>query len=185
MRRLLRHLRADATGAAAVEMALVGPLLLIIMFGSIELGNYFLEEHDLVKSVRDGARFAARQDFSNYTACSGNLPTPGTAGSAFENTKLIVQKGTLDSTASDLLPNWPSVTFSATVSCVGAAGGQNMGGIYSGRLGGTCNGSSATGCAQVITVNASLNYRSILGSFGFTGKSLTLNASSQAAVTGI
>lgn len=185
MTQILRQLRADATAAAAVEMALVAPLLLIIMFGSVELGNYFLDEHDLVKSVRDGARFAARQDFSNYTACSGSLPTPGTAGSAFENTKLIVQKGTLDSTASDLLPNWPSATFTASVSCVASAGGQNMLGIYTGRLGGTCNGSSASGCAQVITVNASLNYRSILGSFGFSGRGLTLNASSQAAVTGI
>lgn len=181
----LKFLCADVQGAAAVEMALVAPFLLIIMFGSVELGNYFLDEHDLVKAVRDGARFAARQDFSNYTGCSGNIPTAGTAGTAYENTKLIVQKGKLDTTASDLLPNWSTATFAATVSCQATANGQNMLGIYTSRLSTNCNGASASGCAQVVTVSATLNYRSILGSYGFSGKGLTLNASSQAAVTGI
>lgn len=185
MTRILRLFLSNDAAAAAVEMALVAPLLLILMFGSVELGNYFLDQHELVKAVRDGARFAARQSFTNYGACTGSVPTPGTAGSAYENTKLIVQKGVLDSTAADLLPNWSSATFAATVSCVASAGGQNMLGIYTSRLGGTCNGSSASGCAQVVTVSATLTYKSILGSYGFTGQGLTLNASSQAAVTGI
>lgn len=185
MKRLLDLLSQDVSAAAAVEMALVAPLLLIIMFGSVELGNYFLDEHELVKAVRDGARFAARQDFSNYTSCSGSLPTPGTTGSAYENTKLIVQKGALDTTASDLIPNWSTATFSATISCVASANGQDMLGIYKNRLGGTCNGSAANGCAQLITVNATVNYRPVLGVYGFTGSGLTINATSQAAVTGI
>jgi hypothetical protein len=62
----------DCRGAAAAEMALVLPLLLIILFGSLELGNYFMNEHTLVKAVRDGARFAGRQTFTNYTSCSGS-----------------------------------------------------------------------------------------------------------------
>src|SRR5215469_7019327 len=137
--RLFRNNR----GAAAVEMALVVPLLLTIMFGSVELGNYFMDEHVLVKAVRDGARFAARQSFSNYTSCSGNVPTPGTAGSTNENTKLIVRKGTLDSTAPDLLPNWGSATFTVTVSCTATAGGEDMLGIYRSRFGATCDGATA------------------------------------------
>ena len=36
MRRSIRH---DRSGAAAVEMALVMPLLLVILFGSVEVGN--------------------------------------------------------------------------------------------------------------------------------------------------
>ena len=52
-------------------MALVLPLLLVLMFSFAEAGNYVMNEHGLVKAVRDGARFAARQDFSNYTGCSG------------------------------------------------------------------------------------------------------------------
>ena len=42
-------------------MALMIPLLVTLMFGSFELGHYFYNEHILVKSVRDAARFAGRQ----------------------------------------------------------------------------------------------------------------------------
>ena len=42
----------------------------------VEIGNYFLDEHILVKAVRDGARFAARQNFSNYSACTGAVADP-------------------------------------------------------------------------------------------------------------
>ena len=185
MMRALRHLRRECSGSAAVELALVMPFLLVILFGSVELGNYFMNQHTLVKAVRDGARFAARQGFTNYTGCSGNVPTPGSAGSANENTKLIVRKGTLDSTAPDLLPNWSTATFSATVSCVASVNGQQMLGIYRSRFGSTCNGVAANGCAQVVTVTASLTYLPILRVFGFNGIGLHLNATSQAAVAGI
>ena len=179
MKCALRLLMNDC-GAAAVEMALVAPLLLTIMFGSVELGNYFMDEHTLIKGVRDAARYAARQSFTNYTSCSGSPSDPVPA-----NTQLVAQKGTLDSSAGDLLPNWASATFSVAVSCVSSTDGQDMLGIYRSRFGGTCNGSTANGCAQVVTVSATLPYRSILGSYGFSGLGLNLNASSQAAVTGI
>ena len=63
------------SGAAAAEMALALPLLLILICGCAELGNYFLDEHRLIKAVRDGARYAARQDIGNFTACSGTPRT--------------------------------------------------------------------------------------------------------------
>jgi hypothetical protein len=161
-------------------MALVAPLLLGIMFGSVELGHYFWNEHTLVKSVRDGARYAARQPFWNFSACTGNVPTP-----VSDNTKLVVSKGTLDATATDLLPNWSGVAascsgspaagcFQVTMTCTTTAGGQTMSGIYSGMASG----------APVVTVTAQLPYRTVLGSFGFRGANMYLNASAQAAVTG-
>ena len=58
--RRLRALLASDDAAAAAEMALVVPLLVILMFGSFELGRYFLDEHVVVKAVRDGARYASR-----------------------------------------------------------------------------------------------------------------------------
>ena len=67
-----------------------------IMFGSVEVGNYFYNEHMLVKGVRDGARFAARQAFTNYAGCTS---TPSDVGDPVaSNTKLVVRKGSLDST---------------------------------------------------------------------------------------
>jgi Flp pilus assembly protein TadG len=178
MKHALR-LHKNTSGNAAVEMALVAPLLLIILFGSVELGNYFMDEHTLVKAVRDGSRFAARQSFANYTSCSG---APG--GTVVDDTRNLVMDGYL-SGGSTITPNISASDITLSVSCTSTANGQDMLGIYRSRFGGTCDGSAANGCAQVVTVSASVPYRSILGSFGFTGFGATLNASSQAAVTGI
>jgi Flp pilus assembly protein TadG len=179
MNELVLRLRSQNGGAAAVEMALVAPLLLIIMFGSVELGNYFMNEHSLVKAVRDGARFAARQSFTNYTACSGS---PG--GSVETDTQNVVMYG-LRTGTTVVTPNISAADITLDVSCADSVDGQDMLGIYRSRFGGTCNGSTADGCAQVITVSATVPYRSILGSFGFSGFGLNLNASSRAVVTGI
>ena len=80
----------DRRGAAAAEMALVLPLLLTIMVGSVELGSFFYNEHILAKAVRDGARYAARQNFSYYSACSG-APT----GTVVAETRALVRTSLL------------------------------------------------------------------------------------------
>jgi hypothetical protein len=84
-----------------------------------------------------------------------------------------------------ITPNISAPDITLSVSCVSSTDGQNMLGIYRSRFGGTCNGSASSGCAQVVTVNATVPYRSVLGSLGFSGVGWSLNASSQAAVTGI
>ena len=170
----------DSRGAAAAEMALVLPLLLIIMFGSVELGNYFMNEHSLVKAVRDGARFAARQSFTNYNSCSG---APG--GTVVSDTRNLVSSGYLGG-GTVLTPNIQPSDITLSVSCESEVGGQNMLGIYRSRFGTTCDGATAGGCAQTVTVSASVNYRPVVGSaFGFSGLGMKLNASSQAAVAGL
>ena len=172
---LLRHLFRDVRAAAAAEMALVLPLLLTIMFGSFELGNYFLDEHILVKAVRDGARFAARQDFSNYSTCSGS---PG--GTVVANTRNVVMTGLLSS-GTNRLPNWVNTTISVTTNCTTSAGSTQLAGIYKGNS----NSSGTLIGAPIVTVNATVPYTPVLRSFGFSGIGFNLNASQQAAVMGI
>jgi Flp pilus assembly protein TadG len=178
--RLLRRLLARSRGSAAVEMALVMPLLLVVMMGSVELGNYFLSEHVLVKGVRDGARYAARQAFANYDGCSGaaaNVPQ-----TVKDNTKLIVSKGSLNGNDSDLLPNWSNggTTFTVQMTCTDTADSTTLGGIYTGNL-----VVGAPNKAPVVIVTASVPYHPVLSSFGFTGIGYSLNATQQASVTGI
>ena len=169
----------DHKGAAAVEMALVTPLLLVIMFGSAEVGNYFYNEHRLAKSVRDGARYAARQGFTNYSGCNGTAANVPTAVS--DNTKLIVRKGTLDSTKPDQLANWAdgNTVFTVKMQCFTTVGGTSPKGIYKGNNVGTVD------AAPRVIVAAKLPYKPILGAFGFTGSGVFINATQQAAVTGI
>lgn len=168
--RSLSKLLRDSGAAAAAEMALVTPMLLIIMLGSVELGNYFWNEHTLLKAVRDGARFAARQSFSNYTACSGS---PG--GTVVSDTQNVVMYGYLSGTTV-LTPNISASNVTVTTSCATTVSGQTMSGLYKAQANG----------AQIVIVAASVNYRPIVGYLlGFSGVGTHLNATSQAAVTGI
>jgi len=164
----MRVLLSNRNGSAATEMALVLPLLMVLTFGPLELGNYFMNQHTLVKAVRDGARFAARQNFTNYTACSGS---PG--GTVVADTQNVVMNGYL-SGGSMITPNIRTTDITVTTSCKTDAGGQTMSGIYTGRTTG----------AQIVTVTANVSYRPVLAVLGFTGVGLRLNAASQAAVSG-
>jgi Flp pilus assembly protein TadG len=176
MFRTLLRLVGDRRGNAAVEMAMVTPLLLILMFGSVELGNYFWNEHTLLKAVRDGARFAARQGFNSFSTCSstGTDLSSATVGS---NTKKVVQKGSLDSTQPDLLPNWSTATFKLTATCATTqVGGQTMSGLYK---------NDPNGWTKV-TVETTLTYRPVLAvALGFSGVGYQLYGRSEAAVTGL
>jgi hypothetical protein len=183
-RRLLRSNHA----AAAVELALVTPLLLIIMFGSFELGNYFLDEHRLVKAVREGARFAGRQNFSNFNCPSGTIP----GGSVVTDTQNVVRTGLLSGNSQ--LPSWllanveaacpPSAATKSCISVTFVCKADLNGGTLN-PPSGIYNGSSGTAYAPVVSVSATVPYLPLLSSFGFRGTILNLNASQQAAVTGI
>ena len=164
----MRSLLSDQRGNPAVEMALVLPLLLVLTLGPLELGNYFMNQHTLVKAVRDGARFAARQNINtNYPDCSTVSTTTR------DDTRDVVINGYLDG-GSMITPNIRTTDINVTTSCKTDAGGQTMAGIYAGRTGG----------AQIVTVTASVNYRPVLAIMGFTGLGLKLTAASEAAVTG-
>lgn len=171
----MRALIRDNCGAAAAELALSLPLLLVLICGSVELGNYFLDEHRLVKAVRDGARYAARQDLSNFTGCSG---APG--GTVVTDTQNMVRTGAA-SGGTDRLPGLAGATIDVTVvGCNTSAGGTALSGFYANVK----NGSGTVVGAPVVQVTASVPYTPVVRSFGFSGYNLTLNASQQAAVMG-
>jgi Flp pilus assembly pilin Flp len=175
MMRLLPPFR-DRRGAAAAEMALVMPLLLVIMIGSVELGSYFYNEHILVKAVRDGARYAARQGFANYD-CSGEPSV-----TVRDNTRELVQTMLL-SGGTDRLANWDgAATIDIQERCVATAtdlsnSTENMIGIYD---------ELSLGGAPIVRVSATVPYTPVIGvPFGFSGAGFNLNASQEAAVMGI
>src|SRR5205823_12856300 len=139
------------------------------MLGSVELGNYFWNEHTLVKAVRDGARFAARQSFSNYSGCSG---PPG--GTVVSDTRNVVMYGYLSSTTNKLTPNITAANVAVAQSCPSTT--PTMQGLYR---------KDANG-AQIVEVTATVTYRPVLAvALGFSGVGYQLYSQSQAAVTGL
>lgn len=168
--RFLRRLAANCSGAAAAEMALVTPLLLLIMAGGLEVGNYFMDEHRLTKAVRDGARFAARKDFSYFQTCNAT-PT----GTVQTDTQNLVRTSYLPSGGTDQLAIWSTGTISVTTRCSTGAGSTTYGGIYKDMASG----------ARMVEVSASVNYLPLLAPFGVSFSGSTLNARQEAAVAGV
>ena len=52
-----RTVLTKSRGVAAVEMAVVLPLILLLLFVTAEIGRGFMQYNTLTKSVRDSARY--------------------------------------------------------------------------------------------------------------------------------
>jgi len=182
MTRLSLLLLRDRSGNAAVEMALVFPFLLLLMFGSIDLGNYFLSEHVADKAVRDAARYAARlpvinSDGSVNYDCSSD---PGTvATSAQTNIQQLARFGDPSGSGTARLPGWTSNTMATvSLSCDKPPSTDSFvnAGIYTDF--------PNNGAVPRITVSATVPYNTLFGLAGLATATLNLNAQSQSAVIG-
>lgn len=162
---IFRSLAADTRASSATEMALVMPLLLLLMLGSFEVGNYFLSEHVVQKGVRDAARYASRLPITAYPTC--NSVDSGRE----QEIRRVARTGEPDGTAIRLR-GWTDDTMT-TVS-VGCDPIGTYTGIYS--VYPFPNG------VQTVTVSASVPYASLLSTIGLGSPSLTLNADSQSAI---
>lgn len=181
MRAPLNFVR-NRSGSAAVEMVLVTPLLLALLFGSVEAGNYFLNQHAVSKAVRDGARFGSRMTLANPYSCSeGAVGASGVFedGNADDKILEVTKTGSVDGSATGRFAAgfWadacPAATaVEATVRCVAK---DDYEGIYT----------ALDGDIPVVKVTAAVKYPSVLDSLGFATSALCLRAESEAAVIGI
>ncbi len=146
---------------------MVAPLLIILMFGSMELGHYFYSEHVVVKGVRDGARYASRQGFSNF-AC----PATTIGGTVVADTQNVTRTNTVAGTGTPRLATWTQ-NSSVTVAVACDTSGT-YGSFYSG-LGGV----------PVVRVTATVPYTSLFSVIGFNSAGLQMTAQSEAVVMGI
>lgn len=172
----LRTLLSDPAGAAAAEMAMIAPLLIILMFGSMELGNYFLDVHAVSKQVSDGARFASRLPLASVGNCPSTVFEDTDANTKIAN---VTKTGSVDGTASGRFASnfWTAcggATSAVTVSmrCVDKS---LYGGVYTGLAGNI----------PVVKVSADIAYPSLFGAIGFDPSSLCVRAESEAAVIGL
>lgn len=163
MMKLPRRLAADQRASAAAEMALVTPLLLLLMFGSFELGNYFLSEHAVQKGVRDAARYASRLPISDYPSCTETTD-------AELRIIRVARTGEPDGTVARVA-GWTDDVTDVEVTCDDTGTHTGIYSVYPFPDG-----------VPTVTVSAAVPYQSLFGAIGLGNPSLTLNADSQAAV---
>jgi len=151
-------------GSAATEFALVMPMLLALLFVMFEGGHYLFVQHQVVKGVRDGARFASRQPFSAYS-CS-------TIDAAAEtDIKEVTRTGKISGGTARVM-GWTNAEVTVSVSCPATAVTT---GIYA----------SMTNAPRVV-VAARVPYVSLFRALGGSiGNGAVVTAYQQAAVMGI
>lgn len=173
---LLRALHHSDRGSAAAEIALITPLLLILMLGSMELGNYFLNAHALSKEVRDGARYASRLTIDGDYVCPTSVFEDTTATTKIQN---VTKTGTVDGTGTGRFSTtqWGTACPSATALVVSlrCVPEGTYTGIYSGL----------DGDIPVVKVSAAIRYSSVLSAIGFNAGNYCLRAESEAPVVGL
>jgi hypothetical protein len=178
---LLRTLIRNENAAAAAEMVLVTPMLIILMFGSVELGNYFLTEHAVIKQVRDGSRYASRLTLAEPYSCSAgsDLSTIFEDGDASTKIINVTKTGSVDGSATGRFGSgfWSACSGAAapvtvSIRCVNKA---NYAGIYS----------TLDGNIPVVSVHADVTYPSLFKALGFNTAGLCIHAESEGAVYGL
>lgn len=161
---MIRRFTRNRAGTAATEFALTLPLMLALIFGSMEAGHFFWTQHKIVKSVRDGARFASRLDVERLC--------PNFDAGLEAEIKNITATGRLTAGGTSKVPGWDPADVVVTPAC----GSFVDTGIYA-DLGGQ---------GPLITVDSGLvAYPSILSGLGFIDDTINLSAKSSAAVMGI
>jgi Flp pilus assembly pilin Flp len=163
---MIARLARQESGAAAVEMAMVAPLLIIIMFGAMELGHYFYSEHVVVKGVRDGARFASRQGFVHYS-CPSTI-----AGTVVTDTQNVTRTNTVNGSGVPRLAGWTQ-NSSVAVSLRCDTSGTFVS-FYDGA-----------GGVPVVTVTAVVPYTSLFKVIGFNAMNLNVRSTSEVPVMGV
>ncbi len=133
MNRIMQHLgrlwRARG-GIASVEFVLILPLLVLMLFGTVEIGRLLFDYQAASKSVRDATRYLTRIEADSLgLACPGTLDQ--TKPKVIE-AKNLALRGTIDTSEPYLLSYWTALSsVSVTASCVDNSGATYLG-FYTG-----------------------------------------------------
>lgn len=186
---MVRRLASDCRAAAAAEMALVAPLLLMLIVVAFEAGYFFLSEHVVQKGVRDAARYASRLSIENYPGC---VPT----AAAEQQIRRVAKSGAPDGDADGdgsqdrRLLGWTSDDMTTVEVTCEPLSTSPYSGIY--------NVYPFPDGVPVVTVSAVVPYPTLFGALGFgdatagdcaagqpgTWQCIKLAAASEAAVFG-
>lgn len=174
--RVVSALIRDRAGTAAAEAIMIAPLLIVMMAGAMEIGNFFLTQHAVTKQVRDGARYASRLTLSESYSCPGDVFADADANT---NIIKVTKSGAVNGTGNPRFGSafWVACTgspqpVSVSIRCVPKG---DYRGIYA----------TIDTSIPVVTVSADVAYPSLLGTLGFPTASLCLHADSEVPVAGL
>ncbi|MCW1381599.1 pilus assembly protein [Novosphingobium sp. KCTC 2891] len=174
VRAILAALWRDQSGAAAVETMLIAPVAVMVMALAMESGHFLYSEHQVLKGVRDAARYASRLPLDTWNCTAATAEANLSSGNArWLPIARVAVYGNVAGGTSPRLWTWSAAAADGEVvirySCVGQTTG-----LY-----------SALRFAPRIVVIAKPNYPSLFGTLTGFRSSLRLFAQQQAVGVGI
>jgi Flp pilus assembly protein TadG len=112
------HLKSDDSGVAAVEFALILPLLMMIVFGIINYGILLYDQAVITNAAREGARWGAINT-SSAISCSGTATgsaDPCQVANSYTQANLITFGSSTTSTSTATGAGTSGSTVTVTVS---------------------------------------------------------------------
>lgn len=103
-------------GTAAVEFALILPLLLLLTFITTEFGRAMYQYNTIIKSVRDAVRYLSVQTPGTNIAAAQNLVVYGKTNPASSDAPLAL--GLDDSTKVSITPTWATAGSNPLINTV-------------------------------------------------------------------
>ena len=130
--RLGRAFCRNRGGSAAVEFVLVLPVLILLLFGTVDVGRLLADYQIAAQGIRDAARYLARADPAVLGLDCGLGGVDESSAPAVAAMHLAMT-GTVDGSASYVLPYWTeSSSVAAAGIAIAVACVDNTGGAYGG-----------------------------------------------------
>ena len=168
---LARFLHRETGGASAVEFALISPVLILILAGTVDIGASLKAKFDLSSAISAGSNYALRgADKVSSTGAStlaSNITTVVASGlgSAGGSVQVVVNNGTAVSYNSSTATATQSGTASNADLCycpTGTAASVTWGSSVT--CGSTCPAGGFAG--KFVTISASRSFSPLFGGFG-------------------
>ncbi|MER9326981.1 pilus assembly protein [Mesorhizobium sp. M0152] len=163
-------LRREKTGVSAVEFALVSPVLLLILAGTVDIGGSLKAKFELSSAVSAGSNYALlngdKVNSSGGSALAGNIATVVTSGLGGNGGNIQV-----------VINNGPALAYAASTSTATQTGtaanadlcycpGNSGAVVWSTPV--TCGSICPAGgiAGKFVTISASKPYAPLFGGFG-------------------
>lgn len=171
MARFTRFLRHETAGVSAVEFALVTPIFLLILAGTVDIGGSLKAKFELSSAVAAG---------SNYALLNGSSVSSSGGASLARNITAVAASGftSANGTIQVVINNGTSIAYDASTSAAaqsGTASNADLCYCPTANAGSLTWGSSAT-CGSVcagggtagkfVTISASKPYSPLFGGMG-------------------
>ncbi|WP_244571272.1 TadE/TadG family type IV pilus assembly protein [Mesorhizobium carmichaelinearum] len=178
---LIDFLRHQKTGVSAVEFALVSPVLLLILAGTVDIGGALKAKFELSSAVSAGSNYALlngdKVNSSGGSTLAGNIATVVTSGLSGNGGSIQV-----------VINNGASLAYNATTSAATQTGtAANADLCYCPGSSGAVAWSTPVTCGSIcsaggiagkfVTITASKPYTPIFGGFGIVSNgNITIQA---------